>query len=113
MLIVHYGVVNTLKKECCSVHLQAANQIMAANLSRIGVSPFSVFIAYQAILAKTALPLHNDRIPQSTDYEWLLYGSETDLIQIDSITGLSREMLFIIATITYFSGASLNDDFVL
>ena len=112
MLIVHYGVVNTLKKECCSVHLQAANQIMAANLSRIGVSPSFIFIAYQAILAKTALPLHDDRIPQTSNYEWLLYGSEADLTQVDSITGLSLEMLFIIATITHSSRVSLNIDFV-
>ena len=113
MLIVHYGVVNTLEEECWSVHFKAANQITAANLHHIGVSPSSVFIAYQAILARTALPLYDDRIPQTTDYEWLLYGNEADLTQVDSITGLSREMLFIIATITYSSGVSLNHDFVL
>lgn len=103
LLLIHHCMVNEDGDHCWSVHSKAANELRS-----LGPCSPSVFTAFQVVLARTACPLKDSRVPLSHEYDWLGSGTENELRQIDGIIGVSRAVLHIINSITALSHSTVG-----
>lgn len=100
MLLVHYCMVNEDGDHCWCVHFTALNELILRSST---TSYPSLFTAFQAVLAKTACSLKDNRLPLSDHYHWLGTGTGEELTRIDGTVGVSRAVLYIINSITVSS----------
>ena len=101
MLLIHHCTVNEDEDHCWSLHLQAVNDLTLRDPT---TSSPSLFTAYQAILARTACSLTDDRLPLPHEYHWLGSENSDELERVDGTIGISRAVLYIINSITASSG---------
>lgn len=89
--------VNEDEDRCWSIHLKAVNRLTFCDST---ISSPSHFIAFQAVLARTACSLTDDRLPLPHEYNWIGLGSSDELKRVDGTIGVSRAVLHIINSIT-------------
>lgn len=104
MLLIHHCMVNEDGDHCWSLHLKGVNNFTLRDFT---TSSPNHFIAFQAVLARTACSLTDDRLPLLHEYHWLSFGISDELERVDGTIGVSRAVLHIINSITASSDIKL------
>lgn len=100
MLLVHHGVVNELDSDVCwTCHIDMLDVLQQRNGFAASSEP-ALYMAYQFILAMTAQPIARIRARKPKRLDWIVDRKAGDLQQICGILGLSRRLLYLMASIT-------------
>ena len=100
MLLVHHGVVNELDSDVCwTCHIDMLDVLQRRNGFEASSEP-ALYMAYQFILAMTAQPVARIRARKPKQLDWIVHRSAGNLQQICGILGLSRQLLYLVASTT-------------
>lgn len=110
MLLVHHGVVNELDSDVCwTCHIDMLDVLQQRNGFESSSEP-ALFMAYQFILAMTAQPVARLRARKSKQLDWIVDRKAGDLQQICGILGLSRRLLYLVASTTNLATQEISSD---
>lgn len=110
MLLVHHGVVNELDSNVCwTCHIDMLDVLQRRNEFESSSEP-ALFMAYQFILAMTAQPIARIRARKPKQLDWIVDREAGDLQQICGILGLSRQLLYLVASTTNLATQEISSD---
>ena len=110
MLLVHHGVVNELDSDVCwTCHIDMLDVLQNRNEFEASSEP-ALYMAYQFILAMTAQPVARIRARKSKQLDWIVDGKAGNLQHICGILGLSRQLLYLVASTTDLATQETSND---
>lgn len=110
MLLVHHGVVNELDSDVCwTCHIDMLDFLQNRNGFEASSEP-ALYMAYQFILAMTAQPVARIRARKSKQLDWIVDRTAGNLQHICGILGLSRQLLYLVASTTDLATQETSND---